>query len=419
MSPATECSSNDVRQKRTVALLVESSRIYGRGLLKGIAQYIHGTYGWRVLHQERGLDDFLPDWFVAGKFDGILARIEHPSAAELIAKLGRPAVDLRGLLPLPGVPFVATDDRATVDLALEHLRARGFRHLAFCGFGETDFSESRANFFLEYIGRLGLDVHIHRSPPAPGRLSTTASEARALVSDSKLPQWILSLPKPIGLLACNDARGRQVLDACRSCGVHVPDEVAVIGIDNDDVFCELSDPALSSVIPDCQRIGYEAAAMLDRMMSGSPGFVGSLTIEPLGVVTRQSTDMLAIDDPQIVAALRYIRDYAAAGITVDNVLDHLARTGRAAVSRSTLDKRFAWHLGRSIKQEILRVRIMRIKSLLQDTHYSLAKIAEMVALPHPEQLSTLFKRETAETPGEFRKRHHVPDSVGTDRGGKI
>lgn len=397
--------------KRTVALLVESSRAYGRGLLRGIAQYVRATGGWRVLHDERGIGDQMPDWFKAGQYDGIIARVEHASVAELIARLGRPAIDVRGHRPVPGVPVVGTDNRMTVEMALDHLRQRGFRHLAFCGFGGVDFSAERAALFTAAVNRMNLEAHVYQSPSRPGELDTPAIESQAIAAHAELTAWLCDLPRPVGVLACNDVRGRQVLDACRACGVRVPEELAVIGVDNDDVYCELSDPPLSSVIPACERIGYEAAAMLDRMMNGSTAVPASLDIPPLGVVTRQSTDTLAVDDAQVAAALRYIRDQVSRGITAEDVLDHLAEDGPGgAVSRTTLDRRFSAYLGRSIKEEILRARIARIKDLLQDTRYSLATVAGMVGIQHPEQLSTLFKRETGETPGEYRKRTRVPHS---------
>jgi LacI family transcriptional regulator len=390
--------------QRTVALLIECSRTYGREVLRGIAEYCRGHVGWNILYEERAMGDDPPEWFTAGKYDGIIARVDHQPMADLILKMGRPAIDVRGRRPLPGVPVVGTDERLSVELAIHHLRDRGFEKLAFCGFGGADYSEKRAALFQEISSRIGFPCHVHQSPAPPEALDTAGLEAHAMRSDPHLVPWLAGLPKPIGLMACNDVCGRQVLDVCRLIGIHVPEEIAVLGHDDDHVFCELSDPLLSSVIPACQRIGYEAAALLERMMDGESVPTVEWDIAPLGIAIRRSTDMMAIGDPAVALALAFIRDHATSGITAEQVLDHLARKDATALSRGTLHKRFVSYLGRSVKDEILRVRMRRIKQLLQDSRHPLATIAEMVGLEHPEQLNVIFKRETGETPGEYRKR---------------
>lgn len=392
---------------RTVALLVESSRAYGRGLLRGIARYLRSENHWTVLHEERALGDAPPDWLTRERVDGILARVENPALAECVRTLRVPAVDMRGLRPLAGVPVITTDEAAVTRLAADHLIERGFRQFAFCGFGGADYSMARMRQFVRHLEAAGHPVATHESPLMPVGADTSHIEAGALPRHRELAEWLRSLPTPIGVMACNDVRGRQVLDACREAGIDVPDEIAVIGVDNDDVLCDLSDPPMSSVIPDTGRIGSEAAALLDRMMNGHAPPDESILIEPVGVITRRSTDVLAVEDPQVAEALRFIREHACRGINVEAVLDHLAGAaggGGGAVSRSTLDRRFHQTLGRSAKEEILRVRLARVRQLLRETDEPLSAIAAMVGIGHTEHLSVLFKRATGETPGTFRRR---------------
>jgi LacI family transcriptional regulator len=208
-------------------------------------------------------------------------------------------------------------------------------------------------------------------------------------------------------MACNDARGRQVLMACRSAGVHVPEEVAVIGVDNDEVLCDLADPPLSSVVPAAERIGYEGAALLERLMRGQRPPSRPLLFDPLGVVTRLSTDTLAVEDARVAAAIRTIRERACDGLNVEGLLEHLAGQG-VLLSRSTLERRFAEVLGHSPKDEILRVRLGRVQQLLIDTDHPLSTIAALVGVEHHEYLSALFKARTGETPGRFRRRMGRP-----------
>src|SRR6185437_15012889 len=201
--------------------------------------------------------------------------------------------------------------------------------------------------------------------------------------------------------------GQHVLDACQRVNLSVPEEVAVIGADNDMLLCELCDPPLSSVVPNPERIGYEAAALLDRLMRGEKPPSMHLWIEPLGVTTRQSTDVLAIDDPHIAVAVRYIRENACAGATVPDLLQQVP------LSRTLLERQFRKYLGRSPQAEIRAVQLKRVKQLLAETDLSLERIAELAGYEHPEYMSVVFKRETGQTPGHYRRHVQSGDPLSS------
>jgi LacI family transcriptional regulator len=197
-------------------------------------------------------------------------------------------------------------------------------------------------------------------------------------------------------MACYDIRGQQVLDACRAAGWAVPGEVAVIGVDNDELLCDLASPPLSSVIPNAHRAGYEAAALLDRMMAGKRIAATARLIAPLGVAARQSTDVLAVDDREVARAVQFIREHASEGINVSDILQAVP------LSRRVLEQRFQRLLGRTPRQEILQVRLNRVRQLLTETKLSLYQIAERTGFEHVEYLSVVFKRETGLTPSRYR-----------------
>jgi LacI family transcriptional regulator len=272
----------------------------------------------------------------------------------------------------------------------EHLLERGFPHLAFCGY-DAAWSEVRRQGFSGAAQRAHVSCSVYQSPWRGRHLPEWDDD------QDRIAKWIQSLPKPCGVMACNDPRGQQVLDACQRVDAAVPETVAVVGVDNDQVICELCDPPLSSVIPNPQRVGYEAAALLDHLMAGERPAVEDRTVEPIGVCTRQSTDVLAVDDPYVAAAMTYVRDHATEGCTVDDVLQHVP------LGRSSLERRFRKCLGRSPQAEINRVRIKRIYQLLAETDLPLSRIAELVGYEHPEYLSVVFKRETGQTPGQYRR----------------
>ncbi len=391
-----------------VTLLIESSRAYGRGILRGIARYARTHGHWSILHQEWTWDDGIPTWLTKGCSDGIIARIETPEMLKALHRLGVPVVDVRETHHLPDIPVIGTDNRRTTEMAVEHLLEQGFRNLAFIGFSGVEYSVRRRDHFVAILAKRRIKPLVYEDT-AVRRSTTRRRENAAMLYTDKLGAWIASLPKPVGLMACNDIRGRQVLSACQVRGLIVPDQVAVIGVDNDEVLCELADPPLSSVAPATERIGEQAAAILDQMMA-TRGLVKRvpssaaqyIEIEPLGVVTRQSSDVVAIENPKVSATVRFIRQHACEGIDVEDVLDHLA-ANKLLMSRTALDRHFTAALGFTPKNYILRMRLRRVKQLLMDTDYTLAKIAELVGIENPEYLSVMFKHMTGQAPGAFRR----------------
>jgi LacI family transcriptional regulator len=379
-----------------VALLIESSRAYGRAALTGVSKYVRENAHWSIFIQEHSLSNELPGWFKHWKGDGIITRIEAPALAAVLKRLNIPVVFLRNVPPGANLHSILTDNPAVSQSAFEHLRERGFRHFGFCGFNGADYSDERRDGFAQFVAEAGSRCHVFEKSLPQGQFSTATYEEVGLKDGGLVARWLKELPKPLGLMACNDMRGQQVLDACRAAGIAVPDEVAVVGVDNEEVLCDLSDPPLSSVMPNAERIGYEAAALLDRLMRGEKVQAAQSLIKPIGVVTRRSTEVLAIEDRQIAAVARFIRLHACEGADVSDVLRAVP------MSRSTLDRRFIKIMGHSPKDEILHVRLNRAKLLLTETDLSQAMIAEKIGFEHAEYLSRIFKRRTGMTPSDFR-----------------
>lgn len=373
-------------RRKHVALIVETSISFGRGVLRGIARYLREHGAWSVFIEQRELGAALPDWIGEWDGHGIITRSDDPR----IRAAAIPAVGLFDDVPKSsGMPMVLNDGRAVGRLAARHLLDRGFRRIAWYGEPKEFWAMLRRDGVLAEIADEG--VELHELPVRRGGRRSNWEE-----SQERLADWIASLERPLGLVACNDVHGLRALDACRRRGLAVPEEVAVIGADDDAELCELSDPPLSSVAFDPERVGYEAAALLDRMMAGKnvppePSFVA-----PRGVVTRHSTDVLAIDDPEIARALHFIRRYACDGINVASVVREVD------ISRRSLEQRFAALLGRTPMQEIHRIRIAAARELLTETDLPVATIAHRVGFAHLGRFGTAFKRATGTTPSEFR-----------------
>jgi len=392
-------------RRREIALLIESSRAYGRGVLRGIARYAQAHGPWALYHQERALGDPAPAWLDRWRGDGIIARVDTPKLVHQIRRTGLPAVDLRLSFDLEDMPAIGADNRAVARMAAEHLLQRRFRHYAACGVSGVNYSEERTAFFAEYLAQRGYEVSVWMGPRSSEGTTTSSLESRELAQDEGLRAWLESLPKPVGLLATNAVRGQQVLMACSFCGLAVPEEVAVLGVDNDPVVCELCNPPLSSVELGTDRIGYEAAAVLDGMLRGEPADPHRRYLPPVELITRQSTDVVAIADATTAAAVHFIREHACEGIDVEHVLRHVA------CSRSTLERRFAEHLGSTPRAEIVRVRLQRVKELLVRTDYPLGVIAEMSGFNHVEYMCNLFKSKVGQTAGQYRKTQRPTETL--------
>jgi LacI family transcriptional regulator len=388
-----------VSKRPRVALLVESSRSYGRDLLHGIAEYVRLHGPWSIYLDDRGLAE-VPAWLAAFDGDGIIARVENRKVGRAILDRGVPAIDLRGLLLDLEMPLIETDDEEVVRLAVAHLLERGFRHFAYCGFVGANYSDKRSESFTRRLAEAGFTPHVYQPPSQFRARGIWEWERQNLTYQDHVTRWLEELPRPVGLMACNDIRGQQVLNACREVGIAVPDEVAVIGVDNDEVLCDLSDPPLSSVVPNSRRIGYEAAALLERLMNGKPPPRETLFVKPLGIVTRHSTDVLAIEDRDVAGAVRFIREQACRGIKVEDLL------AEVPLSRSVLERRFVKLLGRTPKAEILRVQLERVRQLLAETEFPLTRVAAMTGFEHPEYLSVVFRKKTGQTPGQYRAETH-------------
>ena len=375
---------------RRVALLVETSNSYARGILRGIIDYARDHGGWSVYLGEHSRGDEPPPWLARWDGDGIIARIENARIARAILRSGRPAVAVSAARLLPDLPWVETDDEAIAREAAEHLLERGLRNLAYFGDERFNWSKWRCEYFVRIVGSRGCDCAVYTAGRGSGRDWER--------EENELAEWLRQLPKPVGVMACYDIGGRQVLDACRRAGVVVPDEVAVVGVDNDGLLCELSDPPLSSVEPDTRRTGYCAGELLDRLMRGKP--VGTLShrIPPVGVVTRQSSDTRAVPDADVAEAIRFIRENACSGISVKDVLQ------RVPLSRRALETRFVKAVGRTPHAEVERVRLERAKHLLTVTDLPVYEVARRTGFRHQEYLSVAFRRYTGASPTQFRSK---------------
>lgn len=376
-----------------VALLIETASSYGRGLLRGIARYarLHGPWSFFI---EPGGQDETPPPLRAWGVNGVITLLRSRRQARQILASRLPVVDLDFTLP-DALPCGVTNDEAGVArMAAEHLLARGLRHFAFCGWASDPdtpsvWESARQKVFTETIRRASFTSQTYVWPPV-----------RAWAREQKsLARWLKALPKPAGLMASNDQRARHVLEAARQAGVQVPEDLAVIGVDNDEVLCELSTPSISSIALNTDHLGFKGAAMLDRLMRGLRVPSRAVSVPPLGVIARRSTDVLAMADRDVVASVRFMQDNLGSPLRIADVLRV------ANCCRKTLEVRFARALGRTPHEELQRLRLERVKSLLVQTDWPLKRIASTSGFTYVENLHAAFRRGTGTTPSRFRALH--------------
>lgn len=385
------------RKVRHVALIVESQVAPRRMMLNGVARYMQEHEPWAIYLKPFGVEKSLDEWLRHWDGDGIIAAVHNPDT-DALTRIGVPVVDVVGAVRDERVPLVRTNDQSVGRQGAEHLVERGFKHFAFVEyFGEMTFwSANRRIGFAAALAEKGQECHVYKMPLPAGRGGPETWEQQ----QRDLASWLAELPKPIGVMTTNDLMGQQLLEACLRMQINVPEEVAVVGADNDEPICRISSPPLSSVVINDHQRGYEAAALLDRLMRGHVPPKTPVLVEPAGVVARASTDIMAIDDAAVLKALRYLREHATDEIGVEDVVREVP------VSRSVLERRFRKVVGRTINNEIVRLRINRAIELLTQTELEMKVIARKAGFGTQSYMNAVFQAKMHKTPGSYR-RHHV------------
>ena len=379
-----------------VILLLENSRASGRGLLRGIARYAHINGPWRFVQSP-------PFYVAADVWKRHLKTLKDSGAAGIIARDSVADLDqiLSSALPtviaaavhrhFGDVPTIVGNNEAIGRMGAEFFLSRGFRNFAFSGIGDIFWSHDRCKAFCSRVAESGFCADTWCGELGRGR-SRSDDKSTALV------KWLISLPKPLALMACNDECGRQVVEACVIAGLKVPEEVAVLGVDNDELMCVLSEPPLSSIELNAERAGYEAAEILDKLMRGETTPSKRIVVQPKRIVIRRSSDIVAIEDPVIADAIRYIETHRREYLLVSSVAEAVM------VSQRTLQKRFRKALGRSVRDEIRRSRIDLASKMLTETNLPVKQVARKLGYSSSKHISRYFKKAKNMSVSEYRRR---------------
>ncbi len=364
-------------------IVVDLSGSYGRGVLRGAGKYARRHSRWSVSVVpvwDLRVIDMRPAWALT------IQAVSRELGQRLLDE-GRIAVNVADNEPDHPLPTVMSDNHEIGHRAAEHLLSRGFRRFAYCGTADQLYATQRHEGFTKTVTAAGHKVEAH-----------WYNGSNPSLWSGPVRGWLQSMAKPTAIMGCNDVWARALVEMALDIGRRVPEDLAVVGVDNDDLVCELCDVPVSSVAISAERVGFEAAAVLASALDGKPITQRQIRIPPMGVVTRQSSDILAIDDQEVARSVQFIREHASEPIAVDDVVEELK------ISRRRLEQRFQSALGRTPAAEIRRARIERARHLLEATDVPLSQIAFDCGFTDAPRLSKVFRREMRMTPSQYRMR---------------
>lgn len=371
-----------------IALLIDTSTSWGSWIVQGVVRYAEQHGPWLFALEPHGKNE--PFQLAhAGRVNGVIARVNNRALADQIVRSRLPAVNVSWLCHgVTAIPQCTADGIRAAELAARFFLDRGYRHFAYFGpGGRSPEAEGGLAEFGRLVRAAGGSFAARRA--GPGRSWRRQCDG--------LAGWLAARPRPLAVLTFDAVHGWLVTEACLLAGLRVPAVVAVLAGDYDELMVSIATPRLSTIDPSPRRVGYEAAALLDRLMRGRKPPTAPVLVPPAGVLERGSTDALAVEDETLAAAVRYIREHACGPLRVNDVLDQLS------VARRTLEVAFRSLLGRSPAAEIRRVRLEHARRLVAHGELPLGEIAQRCGFGHVESLARAFRRAYRQTPAASRR----------------
>jgi len=382
-----------MQESKTVIVMLDPMRMFTKGLLQGIGRYVRMNHRQWAFFRPSNIRQEVTTHSLTLMVsrlhaDGVVVRQDED--IESVVKARIPVVTMNYFRKrLAGVANISSDMEQIGRMGAAHLLDRGFRHFAYCGYTDRSWSVKRHESFASVIARAGHHSGSYMTPESLD-VNDWMSELEGIVA------WLRGLPKPLGVMACNDDRGAQMIEACKVAGLRVPDDVAVVGVDNDPAICNFSNPRLSSVALNVEDAGFRAAEVLDCWMSGRKRNYTDVIVKPVRVATRESTDVVATDDREVSDAVRFIRDNASHAIQVGEVAECIG------VSRRKLEARFRSVFGTSVLDRIRRARVERAMMMLVDTNQPIYEIARSLDYTGAPQFSRYFREVSGVSPSQYR-----------------
>ncbi|WP_339924054.1 DNA-binding transcriptional regulator [uncultured Cyclobacterium sp.] len=380
-----------------IILLLDFAEEYSKSLLKGISKYSTENGPWTycrmpLYYREtigiKGILEWAKDWGA----DGIIGQLYNEIDLELLIDSKIPVVAQDFKERFTEIPNITGSYHEAGEIGAQYFLKKGFKNFAFYGFKDIVWSRERAEGFEKEVNSMGYKVNYfeHRK---------SRSTDLWYYKSNSLSKWLLSLPKPIALMTCDDNQGLHITEACKQNKIRIPEEVAVLGVDNDEMLCELSDPPLSSIGLDIEKGGYDTAKLMEQMIRTSASNFYDILVKPTQVITRQSTDIYATNDDHIASSLKFIHKNIEKNLQVDEVVKQVP------LSRRSLEKRFLQITGYPIYKYIFNLRIEKFTQKLLETDETVFEIAMDLGLNDSKNIARQFKQVKGCNPIEYRKRY--------------
>ncbi|HAI11702.1 MAG TPA: hypothetical protein DCM28_08355 [Phycisphaerales bacterium] len=374
-----------IMQRPLIHVQLQFDTRCGRDIARGIIAYARQYTQWQFSHV-----DMHETLVLNAQSSGVIGQFYLPESYSVVNGAQIPLVKVGQQSPNVQVPLVASNDRAIGHMAAEYFLSLGLEHFAFASGGRWPFAQERLQGFIN---------EINNKSHCSTKLFFGTAETKVQIPDyeQKMIQWLKSLPKPCGIFCANDSAGIELIRLARISGLRIPTDMAVLGVDDDEIYCEFSEIPLSSIVQPLYTIGYEAARLMDLHLKDPDRKPQTIRLPPVKVVRRASSDMLALDDADVAKALRLIRDNATRDINVAWVVKQWS------VNRRSLERRFVKLVGHSLLDEIHRVRFEHAKSLLAQTMMSLKEVAASSGFYDARYMATCFRQKLGISPSDYRK----------------
>ena len=384
-----------------IALIFNMS-IFGYGVCQGASRFALERGGWLLFPYKAEPNlDAMHAWLRVNHIDGIICCLPFHDFCVFLRDTGIPYVNvlLQGMGP--GVTSVTSDSEAVARQAADFFLEVGFAQFAFCGYPGLPFSNQREAAYRNILANHGYPLHLPPRRKPPPRSESNPEQVTEPQWEKRLGKWLDSLPKPIALWAANDSCGQQVIRVAQQYGIAIPGELTVLGVDNDETLCNLCTPTLSSIDQNREGIGYAAARTLDGLMRGTIPLGTEIRVPPKGVIERQSTNIIPVQEPLVAAALCIIRNRVR-----DNLTNRMLGA-ELHCAPAKLNRLFTAHLGRTVSDVMTRFRVKRLTEVLQETDLPLKKVAAMFGFSSPSVLSMFIQRQTGFTPLRLRNKSRL------------
>jgi LacI family transcriptional regulator len=368
-----------MKQTRAIGLDIDTIGSYGREVIRGVMEFCHRHPRWEIAMEPRFWTYDVPPQIENWKVDGLIIQTHAPQVLKKVYELGKPAVNVANHSRVEyAVPTVVPDDPAIGLMAAEYLLSLGVRHFGFFSARRFEYGRLRGEAFEKRLAEAGASCH---------ECDNESMDTGA---------WLKKLPKPIAVFCCNDAWAHRLLSTARQFEIGVPEQLAVLGVDDDELLNMVGACPLSSIAIPAAKVGYEAARLLEEALNGTAAPLMT-KLAPLCVVPRATTDVSCVDDPHVAEGLQFIKANCARPIQVDNVVEHLS------ISRRSLERRFLQTIGHSVGSEIRRAHVERAKQLLIATTLSIEEVAAASGFTSSTLLGVVFRKQMGQSPTDFRR----------------